>query len=122
MSSWSTFLALSGFCYDGIAGSVIAAPKAVHADFECFWATGTGWGTFSLRRRTGSTVFAIKVLSGTLYCRSCEIPASGKEASVESAGKKVESRVSRNGDRMVVTFGESLRPAAKGEIRIEVRG
>jgi uncharacterized protein (DUF608 family) len=122
MSSWSTFLALSGFRYDGVAGSVIAAPKVAHPDFECFWATGTGWGTFSLRRQAGSTVFAINVLSGTLLCRSCEIPASGTEAAVESGGRKIDSRVSRHGDRIVVTFSESLRPAAKDAIKIVVRG
>jgi uncharacterized protein (DUF608 family) len=122
MSSWSAFLALSGFCYDGVTGSVIAAPKIDHPAFECFWATGTGWGTFSLRRQGASTVFAIKVLSGALLCRSCEIPASGTVATVESEGKKVGSRVSRHGDRVVVTFNDELRQKAKGEIRIEVRG
>jgi non-lysosomal glucosylceramidase len=122
MSSWSAFLTMSGFCYNGVTGSVIAAPKVIHPDFECFWATGTGWGTYSLRRQTGSTVFALNVLSGTLYCCSCKIPAPGTEATVESDGKKVESRVSRHEDQIVVTFSESLRPAAKGEIRIEVHG
>jgi hypothetical protein len=121
MSSWATILALSGFLYDGVTGSVIAAPKVAQPDFKCFWATGTGWGTFSLQRQSGSTVFALNVLSGTLLCRSCEIPASGTEAIVQSNGTKVESRVSRRGDRMVVTFNENLRPAAKGQITIEVR-
>jgi non-lysosomal glucosylceramidase len=121
MSSWSTLLALCGFCYDGVAGSVIAAPKVAHPDFESFWATGTAWGTFSLRHQGGSTFFAIKVLSGTLFCRSCEIPASGTKALVQSDGRKIESQVSHRGDRMIVTFNESLRPAAKSEIKIEVR-
>jgi hypothetical protein len=30
--------------------------------------------------------------------------------------------VSRRDDRAVVTFGEALRPGAKGEIKIEVHG
>jgi uncharacterized protein (DUF608 family) len=120
MSSWSTILAMSGFFYDGPTGSVIAAPKAAHADFKCLWATGTGWGTFSLQRQAGGTIFVIKVLAGTLKCASCEIPASGTQATVESAGRKIESRLSRRGDRTVVTFGEALHPAAKGEIRIEI--
>ena len=121
MSSWSTILALSGFCYDGATGSVIASPKSAHSDFECIWATGTAWGTYSLRRQAGSTIFVIEVLAGTLKCRSCEIPASGTQATVESAGRKIESRVSRREDRALVTFGENLQPSAKGEIRIEVR-
>ena len=55
MSSWSTILAMSGFRYDGATGAVIAAPRQAHADFECLWATGTGWGTYSLRRQAGAT-------------------------------------------------------------------
>ncbi len=121
MSSWSTILALSGFRYDGATGSVIAAPKQAHTDFECLWATGTGWGIFSLRRQGGSTEFVIKVLVGTLNCKSCEIPASGTQATVESGGRKIESRTSRREDRAIVTFAEALHPVAKGEIKIEVR-
>jgi hypothetical protein len=120
MSSWSTILALSGFRYDGSTGAVIATPRQSHTDFECLWATGTGWGTFTLQRQAGNTVFVIKVLVGTLNCRSCEIPASGKQATVESAGRKIENRTSRREDRAIVTFNEALLPAANGEIRIEV--
>lgn len=122
MSSWSTIPALSGFCYDGVAGSVIAAPKVARSNFKCFWATGTGWGTFSLKPSSGGTVFVISVESGSLLCNSCEIPAAGAEAIVESGGKKIQSRVNRREDRAIVTLNESLRLMAKGEIRIELRG
>jgi hypothetical protein len=122
MSSWSTILALSGFRYDGAKASVVAVPQVAHADFQCFWSTGTGWGTFSTHQHAGVTVFAVKVLAGTLNCRSCEIAASGATATVESGGKTVENQVSRHEERIVVTFDETLRLAAKDEIRIEVHG
>jgi non-lysosomal glucosylceramidase len=43
LSSWSTFVAASGFHYHGCkqAVTIKAAP-----DFRCFWSTATGWGTF----------------------------------------------------------------------------
>ncbi len=121
MSSWSTVVALSGFLYDGAAAAVVAVPKMARENFACFWATGTGWGTFSLRRQAGRTVFAIRVLRGTLACRSCEIASAGTEASVESAGKLLENAVNRRGDSLLVTLGETLRLAANDEMRITVR-
>jgi uncharacterized protein (DUF608 family) len=122
MSSWSTVVAMSGFLYDGVAAAVVAAPKIPRDHFTCFWATGTGWGTFSLRKTAGGTVFSIKVMHGTLACRSCEFTARGPTAAVETGGRAVKNQVSRHEDRMVVTLDETLRVAASGEIRIMVRG
>jgi hypothetical protein len=121
MSSWSTVVALSGFLYDGAAAAVVAVPKIPQDKFACFWATGTGWGTYSLRMKAGSTLFSIKVLRGTLACRSCEIAAKGATAAVETGGKAVRNQVIRREDRMVVTLDETLRMAASDEIRIAVR-
>jgi non-lysosomal glucosylceramidase len=121
MSSWSTVVALSGFLYDGAAAAVVAAPKIPRENFECFWATGTGWGTFSLRKQAGRTVFAIKVLKGALACRSCEIAAAGIAASVEGAGRLVQNKVERRADRLVVNFEETVRLAANDEMRIAIR-
>ncbi len=120
MSSWSAVVALSGFSYDGARSAVVAAPKISRDDFQCFWSTATGWGTFSQRIQEGRTVFEVKVFSGKLACRSCEIVAAGSTASVESMGRKLESKVERNGEHVVVTLAEILRLDANDEIRIAV--
>jgi uncharacterized protein (DUF608 family) len=120
MSSWSTIVALSGFLYDGPAAAVVAVPRIPREDFRCFWSTGTGWGTFSLRRQSGSALFAMKVLVGTLACRSCEIAAMGNAASVEIGEKAIKNQVIRRGERIVVTLDETLRLTANDEIRIVV--
>jgi uncharacterized protein (DUF608 family) len=122
MSSWSTVVAMSGFLYDGVAAAVVAAPKIPRDNFACFWATGTGWGTFSLRKTAGSTLFSIRVLRGTLACRSCEIAAKGATAAVETGGKAMKNQVTRREDRMVVTLDETLRLTTGDEIRVMVRG
>jgi non-lysosomal glucosylceramidase len=122
MSSWSTVVAMSGFIYDGAAAAVVAAPKIPHDNFECFWATGTGWGTYSLRRAAGSTLFSIKVLRGTLASRSYEIEVKGTMAVVEMGGKAMKNHVSRREDRMIVTLDEALRLNANDELRVTVRG
>jgi non-lysosomal glucosylceramidase len=121
MSAWSTIHALSGFNYDGAHAAVTAAPPIPHDDFKCLWATGTAWGTFSLHRQTAGTFFAIKVLHGTLVCRSCEIAAPGAAAEVRSGARSLQNQVARLDDRAVVTFNETLALAANDEIEIEVR-
>jgi non-lysosomal glucosylceramidase len=71
MSSWSTFLAASGFRYHGGEQSVSikAAPG-----FRCFWSTGTGWGTFRVTA-AGAT---LRVDHGTLAVRSATV--NGKKS------------------------------------------
>ena len=122
MSSWSTVIALGGFVYDGPKAAVVAVPRVQHDNFKCFWSTGTGWGTFSLRKQNGSMLFSIKVLNGTLACGSCEIAAAGSTAQVESGGKTLASHVSRNGERAVVTLDETAQLAANDELKITVHG
>jgi non-lysosomal glucosylceramidase len=121
MSSWSTVIALSGFLYDGIAAAVVAVPKIPHDNFQCFWSTGTGWGTFSLRKQAGRAELAIKVLKGTLACRSCEIAVPGTAALAESGGRRVDNKVVRREDRMVVRLDATLRMSANDELRITVQ-
>jgi non-lysosomal glucosylceramidase len=122
MSSWSTLVALSGFVYDGARAAVLAVPRIPRDNFECFWSTGTGWGTFSLRRQKDRTQFSIKVLYGTLACRSCEIAAKGATATVERGESAIANHVSRNEERVVVTLAGIERLAANDEMRITVRG
>jgi hypothetical protein len=121
MSSWSTIVAMSGFLYDGAAAAVVAVPKIPRDNFECFWSTGTGWGTYSLRRQKDSTLFVIKVLKGTLACRSCEIVATGNAAIVVNGATPIENRVERREDRVLVTLGGTVHMAANDELRITVR-
>jgi non-lysosomal glucosylceramidase len=99
---------------------VIAVPPAAGAEFQCIWATGTGWGTFSLRRQQHGVTFALKVLAGSLACRSCEIAAGGTTAKASSGGRTIENRVDRREDRAIVSFAEILRIPVNGEVTVEV--
>lgn len=121
MSSWSAVVALSGFVYDGARGAVIAAPPVAGESFECFWATGTGWGTFSRRVSGSGTRFSLRVLAGSLLCRSCEIVAPGRAAAVASGGAALAHGMERRGDRVIVSLEAALHLADGGELEIEVR-
>jgi len=72
MSAWSGVIALAGFRYDGAAQSVRIAAPVGHS---CFWATGTGWGTF----RVAASGVTIHVDHGTLPLQTCVV--NGKKSS-----------------------------------------
>ena len=114
MSAWSAVVALGGFSYIGADAAVVAAPPVAGDDFHCFWSTGTGWGTYSLERRAAGSEFRLKVLSGTLACRSFEIAAPGKSASVAIGGAAVENRVSVRGNRESGQHGQNHPPDGAG--------
>ncbi len=65
MAAWSSFLALSGFHYNGATQHAALLPRVRAAKFRCFWSTGTGWGVF--------TAASLKVLHGTLPLASYEV-------------------------------------------------
>ena len=123
MASWTSLVALSGFAYNGVNGSVVAVPRMPHREFHCFWATGTGWGTFSYARSSrGGTVFTLEVLAGTLPHRSYEITAAGTVSSVRLEDKAVAHVMERHGERCVIRFAESITLHEGSALRIEVRG
>ena len=72
MSAWSGVLALSGFRYDGGQQAVEIHAPAGH---RCFWATGTGWGTFQVTAAGA----AIRVEHGTLTVRRCTVNGKASE-------------------------------------------
>jgi hypothetical protein len=122
MSSWSTVLAMSGFAYDGPAAAVVAVPKMPGDGFKSFWATGTGWGTYALKRQKGGVTLAMKVLSGTLACRSCEFVAAGGAVAIERGARKVQGHISSRSERVIVTLEEVLQLSKTDELTMTVHG
>jgi non-lysosomal glucosylceramidase len=115
MASWTSLVALSGFSYDGVQAAIVAVPRQPHAEFHCFWASGTGWGTFSyVRGKAGSTRFTLNVISGTLPCRSCQITSSGKASTARLHGKSLTHALDKQADRCTLRFSE-LVPLKEGD-------
>jgi non-lysosomal glucosylceramidase len=123
MSSWTSVVALSGFHYDGTQASVIAVPPTPHKKFQCFWATGTGWGKFSY-----NTVGAkggrlrIQVIAGKLPCRSVEMTGTGSVTSAGSNGRAHSHTVQLRDGRTIFRLNEMLALAEGGELNLEVHG
>ena len=113
MAAWSGVLALSGFRYHGASGTVWVMPRLRLPDFRCFWATGTGWGTFSLTAGR----LSLKVDHGTLACRRFTVRGRTVKASVN--GKGVAHTVNREGQ---VELGSGLDLRTGDELRLDFAG
>ncbi len=122
MASWTSFVALSGFQYDGAEASFVAVPRIPHRKFNCFWATATGWGTFVYRPVAGNgTGFTIRVLAGTLSCRSCEISGSGSSAIVRSNGDTHSHSMERHDGSTVFRMDQPIRLLEGHELQIALK-
>jgi non-lysosomal glucosylceramidase len=123
MSSWSSVMALSGFHYEGDRAHVIALPRLPQENFQCFWATGTGWGTYSLKRTQSGTVqFVIKALAGALPCGSCTIAAPGSRATAQVGARKITARLEKSKEQTTVYFAEPIQLREGEQLEIAVVG
>ena len=108
LSSWSGILSLSGFRYHAGERHVEAVPRLPVANFRCFWSSGTGWGTFSYG--AAGTPLTIRVLHGTLPCRSLTATARARiaPAGVRVNGQSAASSPDRQGRATRITLAEEL--------------
>jgi len=102
MAAWSGVLALSGFRHHTPSGALTAVPRTGNGSFHCFWASGTGWGTYTL----SPVRFELKVMHGKLAVRSCEIPRRSERITARLNGRVVAHTAETLGERSVLQFGE----------------
>jgi non-lysosomal glucosylceramidase len=122
MASWTSFVAVSGFQFDGAQGSITAIPRTAHKNFNCFWSTATGWGTFSYRPTArGGTRFTIQVLAGTLPCRSCEISGSGSSATVRNNGTTASHSMEQHNGTSIFHFESPIQLSEGHTLQIELK-
>jgi non-lysosomal glucosylceramidase len=121
MASWSSVVALSGFHYEGDRAHVVAMPPTTLENFRCFWATGTGWGTYSLQHRVGSGAhFTIQVLSGALPCRSCTVQAAGSRATTRMGTTTYSPRLEQANGRTTLHFAQLINVSEGSQLEIEI--
>jgi len=86
MASWAAVLALTGFRYSGVNGTMTFAPR----EGAHFWSTGYAWGACALQREADGWRIDLSVLGGTLSLSRFEITGFGAVdpggATVLSAG------------------------------------
>ena len=120
-ASFTGVVALSGFHYDGPRAAVVAVPRVPHNSFECFWSTGTGWGTFSYRPvGTRGTQVALRVLAGKLPCGWCEISGTGSSTTARSDGRAHAHTVKQGDGRTTFQMEQTLVLSEGSELTLEV--
>lgn len=68
MSSWALLLALSGFRFDMVEGTMSFRPVINKDNFSTFWSTGKAWGIYTQKKnpKTGRKESNVEVLYGNL--------------------------------------------------------
>jgi hypothetical protein len=67
MASWGAVLALTGFHYSGVTGTMRFAP--VERPTRWFWSTGDAWGTVELAPDDTGITARLQVLGGSVFLR-----------------------------------------------------
>lgn len=120
MASWSAIVALSGFAYDGHTQSVTAIPRLVNDNFQCFWSTATGWGTFTVTRAASSTRFSLQVLSGKLQCRSCQLPGQARSTTARIKQTPLGHTTVVSADATTATFTTPVTLSKNDSLALEL--
>lgn len=108
MSSWSGMAVLSGFRYEGPVRHLRVERKPAGPMFHSIWATGTGWGKYSLGLEGGRTKVRIETLYGTLPVRSFALEATGTSATVRMGTEKIDCQVQAAGSQRRVSVAEVI--------------
>ena len=107
MSSWTTFLALSGFHYRGDTQHVSILPKTSSKRFQCFWSNATAWGVFT--RVSNPSQLRLRVHHGTLTFQTCELNLPGAKTSrATRSGTTISHQVEHTDDRTLFRFAQPV--------------
>jgi len=86
MASWGAVLALSGFEWSGVEGSMTFA----QLDGDCFWSNGSAWGNCTMKDAANGVDVSLKVMGGELDIKRFVLRDVGEHI-VKSGGKVVKA-------------------------------
>jgi uncharacterized protein (DUF608 family) len=108
LASWSVLLALSGYRYSAVERSLTFAPRFSPENFQCFFVTESGWGTFHQQVSGSSVKVQLDVRLGEVRVRHVNLPYNiSAGAVVGPDGKRL--------NRVKVTGGEHASQMDLGE-------
>ena len=108
MSSWSGMAVLAAFRYDGPAHALRIERKAEARPFRSFWATGTGWGRYTLALENGHTKVHVDVLHGALPVRELVVEATGNAPQLRSGASVLDCQLQVQGKLRRVSVSEVM--------------
>ncbi len=103
-ASYSVFLALCGFHYDGPKGIIGFAPKLNPSSFKAAFTAAAGWGSFEQKLKEKTWTAKLQLESGNLQLREIRLPWLNSKAVARIGEQTIESTV-ENG---VLRFSQAL--------------
>jgi len=121
-ASYGVFLAACGYEYNGPKKHLGFAPKIHPEKFKAAFTSAEGWGSFSQNIVHGKTEASLILKHGKLALQSFSLGSKEPitKAVVTLNGKPVESSVSMNSDKAVVTFAKEVILSANDELSIHL--
>jgi len=128
MSSWGLLLALSGYSYSAPEMRLGFAPKVYPENFNTFWSTGSGWGSYSQKVEEGKKEIAsLAVSSGNLALKefSFGVPPAlqGKKITKLKCilnGTQIKSGFKQEENKAIAKFAKPLTLKAGENLEFEV--
>jgi hypothetical protein len=123
MASYGVFIAACGFEYHGPKQHLGFAPRLTPEDFKSAFTSAEGWGTFAQQQDGGSLKAEVRLRWGKLKLRTLSLAMAQGAASSASAllgTRPVPVKLSREGRRVSLTFGEAIEIAAGDSLTIRV--
>jgi len=77
-ASYSAFLAVCGYTYDGTAARIGFAPKLSPGNFKAAFTASEGWGSYSQKFKDGKWSAEIELVHGLLRMHKLELPWLGR--------------------------------------------
>jgi non-lysosomal glucosylceramidase len=111
MASYGVFLAACGFEYDGPKQHLGFAPRLTPENFKAAFTGAEGWGTFTQKQEQRRLEGEVKAQWGKLKLRTLSLSvANGTPVSARASlgTKEVAVKMSREGQRVLLSFTESV--------------
>ena len=112
LASYSAFMAICGYRYDGQAAKLGFGPRMNQDDFRAAFTTAEGWGRFTQKVESGNQSAVIEIRYGKLVLKKLELDqvdgTSATSASVEIDGKPVDAIFNSKAGQYAVYFSDGI--------------
>ena len=109
MSSWTLIEAAAGYLYDASKNLIEFAPRISAENFKCFFATSSGWGRYSQKKKGDTMTARLSVYWGEVSLYELRLEGvSHKNISAKIGRRNVPLAARRKGNRIAIRFVEPL--------------
>jgi len=121
MASWAVLLALSGYQYHGVEGSMEFNAALSPENFKTFWSCGSGWGTYSQTKDVAKSSARLSVDYGILKLNELALaaPARSKEVTVFVNDRNEPATIKAQEGKAVIRFAQAVQLSKNDVLKIE---